>query len=691
MTYFLQVNLCWLIFYGLYYVLLSKETFFKLNRIYLIISLLCGLAIPFFTERLSQMEEVSTLPIMEIAQPIAQSISIFQESIETQVPSIETSWNLWLILRGLYILGAFWLLTQFVVGLFRIFKLYKNGFKQKKEGFILINTEGAKVPFSFFNLIFINSKIAQNVDYQYIILHERAHVQQKHSFDIVGMEILRGLFWLSPLVHLYARSLRHVHEYLADAAVLHNTEKKQYGRLLINQTAAGSGLVLANHLNFSQLKKRIIMMTRNRSQRVALVKYTLAAPLFIVLIILFASPKNGLMAKTEDLSEKITYNVDIIENQIKNSTPIIKNIKPKPAINKIDSVNKPQNYVFFDPRVRLAGKLEGVISEKTFHKLKFLDLVQPLYNPPMECNILSFQLIRVPFGSELKQEVKNVGQQFTDETLKLIHQAGNGDTYSFVNIRGKYKVDDAARYLSNAVFIIGENMEDLLGVYPSKITTDYKDKIPEPFPTLNGLRGSSIEIKKFKELDEIIPYEKNEFGYFKAIPKDLGEIESFTVRIKDEGEVIFCQGNQFNDAAKQLITKAKQGNTYHFENIIFKMNSGAILKWNLGEMYFNIKKVPVVEWSTRAVWFVKPLPPIYVFKEVPADAELLTCTINRYTNGELKPSEQVQFTGFTWSEEASQLFQKAQIGDVYEFANIKARRRGHTNIDNFASIRYKLN
>ena len=218
-----------------------------------------------------------------------------------------------------------------------------------------------------------------------------------------------------------------------------------------------------------------------------------------------------------------------------------------------------------------------------------------------------------------------------------------------------------------------------------------KDKIPEPFPTLNGLRGSSIEIKKFKELNEIIPFEKNEFGHFKAIPKEIGEIESFTIRIKDEGDAIFCQGSQFNDAAKRLISNAKQSNTYHFENIIFKMNSGAMLEWNLGEMFFSMKKQPIVEWSTRAEWFVKPLPPIYILKEIPSDAELLTCTINRYINGELKLSEQVQFTGFTWSEEANNLFQKAQIGDTYEFANLKVRRRGHTNIDDFASIRYKLN
>ena len=116
-----------------------------------------------------------------------------------------------------------------------------------------------------------------------------------------------------------------------------------------------------------------------------------------------------------------------------------------------------------------------------------------------------------------------------------------------------------------------------------------------------------------------------------------------------------------------------------------------MLQWNLGEMFFHVKKDPVTEWSTRAIWFVKPLQPIYILKEVPADAELLTCTINRYINSELKSAEQVQFAGFTWSDEANNLFQKAQIGDTYEFAKLKVRRRGHTNIDDFASIRYKLN
>ena len=415
MAYFLQVNLCWLMFYGLYYVLLSKETFFKLNRIYLIISLLCGLAIPFFTERLSQMEEVSTLPIMEIAQPIAQSISIFQENIETEMPLTETSWNLWLILKGLYILGALWFLTQFVVGLFRIFKLYKNGVKEKKQGFTIINSNGVKVPFSFFNLIFINSKISQNVDFQHIMLHERAHVQQKHSFDIVGTEILRGLFWLSPLVHLYARSLRHVHEYLADSAVLQNTEKKQYGRLLINQTAAGSGLVLANHLNFSQLKKRIIMMTRNRSQRVALVKYTLAAPVFVLLILAFTIHNSSFKKNTEGVAENIENTINSIESNIKNKTQSV-------------DYQSNTNDCLPESIVNLECETGGFWIAERFKKQEFLNVKKGY-------TLQSFKLVKSNSKGEILATVSNEGDKFNEEVLKLIKRAVVGDRFSFLDIK----------------------------------------------------------------------------------------------------------------------------------------------------------------------------------------------------------------------------------------------------------------
>jgi hypothetical protein len=227
LTYFLQVNVCWLLFYTAYYALLSRETFFKLNRIYLIISLLCGLVIPIVVPK---MDAPIVQPLVEVVQPITISVAQLRESFTLQPVETETAtFGIWTILIKLYSLGVAFFLIKFCWGLFTIFKLYRSGEKEKNSGFSLIYTEGVKTPFSFFNWIFLNQQAVENADFQHIIRHESTHVRQKHSFDVFGLEILRGVFWLSPLVHLYARSLRNVHEYLADAAVLQNGWRKRFG------------------------------------------------------------------------------------------------------------------------------------------------------------------------------------------------------------------------------------------------------------------------------------------------------------------------------------------------------------------------------------------------------------------------------------------------------------------------------
>jgi hypothetical protein len=417
------------------------------------------------------------------------------------------TWTIWTILMKLYGMGVAFFLLKFAWGLFTIFKLYRRGEKQKNSDFSLIYTEGVKSPFSFFNWIFVNQKTMESNDYQQIILHESTHVRQRHSLDIVGLEILRGLFWLSPLVHLYARSLRNVHEYLADAAVLQNTEKKSYGRLLISQTAAGSGLVIANHLNFSQLKKRIIMMSRNPSQRLALAKYGFAAPVFLLIVVLLASPKTKVLAKAAILSETVNNTVNKMgakfEAEIPETTPTSNNLITNTAVEFSDSVS------YFDPTVHLSGKKGGLINKENLKKQTFLQLNQPAYEPPFAFTITKFKLIRVPFGLSANQESTNIGQQFNAETLKLIQQAQSGDSYQFVNVTGRYPGDVAARNVNNLIFIIGDNKEDsfkeqLNDKYPlevkmaeNTINESYAWKEGDNTGTMPEFPGGEAEIEKF--------------------------------------------------------------------------------------------------------------------------------------------------------------------------------------------------
>lgn len=335
LTYFLQVNVCWLLFYGAYYALLSKETFFRLNRLWLIVSLLCGLALPFVADYFAVKVVPTNLFVMTL-EPFVVSATALQRNL-----AADTVWDSFgegVVLKALamvYGLGVAVLAARFLAGLFLIFKLFWQSKREKKDGFTLVitdgtsrgNREGGIPPFSFFRFIFINPNEFEALDFQQIMQHEQAHVRQRHSFDVVFMEVLNILFWCSPLVYLYKTSLRNVHEYLADEAVLRTNTTPlrkesvgQYGRLLLRQQQSGVVLSLTSNISnhfFSQLKKRILMMTRNKSKRTALIKYALAAPIFLILTAALASPKLPILAKTEVLGDKVikTIGDEIANNQ----------------------------------------------------------------------------------------------------------------------------------------------------------------------------------------------------------------------------------------------------------------------------------------------------------------------------------------------------------------------------------------
>jgi TonB family protein len=433
LTYFLQVNLCWSLFYGLYYALLSRETFFNLNRIYLIISLLVGLAIPL---SISRVEVLTEMPVIETVQPIAVSIAEFQQNIEANIVETQAqTLSIWTVLAWVYGLGMAFFLLKFSIGLYRIFQLYKRGEKYQKQHFKLINTEGVKTPFSFFNWIFINDKISQNADFQQIIAHEKAHVQQKHSLDIVGLEILRGVFWLSPLVHLYARSLRNVHEYLADAAVLQNTEKKQYGRLLISQTVAGSGLVLVNHFNFSQLKKRITMMTRNPSKRQNLVKYVLALPVFVLLVSFLASPENAVMTQTAAVSQTVMSNIETIE--VPFTTPVEKLVKKGFKRGQILKDSAKSLSILVLPN----GNVQGSISVKEMARHTEMLGMNEYTDARKLFEIIHFTLTKTSMNGKT-EKVENQTGKFNADVLRMVQSAQVGDVYVFSNIKMKNKIGE---------------------------------------------------------------------------------------------------------------------------------------------------------------------------------------------------------------------------------------------------------
>jgi hypothetical protein len=185
----------------------------------------------------------------------------------------------------------------------------------------IINEPGETGAFSFFKSI----KIGNTLENQAVIVeHEKVHASQWHSADVMLIEAIAIINWFNPIVYLYKLSIRHIHEYIADRQALKNgTTKAEYALLLLSQTLkAPSHQLVTPFNNHSLLKRRIMMLQKNRSKYRALVKYGLSAPLFLLMLVLSSAAviKNHTVRFFNSKAEAVMMS----------STPTINLLQPKP-------------------------------------------------------------------------------------------------------------------------------------------------------------------------------------------------------------------------------------------------------------------------------------------------------------------------------------------------------------------------
>ena len=286
-AYLLDVSLCWLIFYLLYYFWLSKETFFHLNRWYLLGTLFLGLIIPVVPSPFAAGQESDWVTLY--VAPINMGLESLQVTV-TAPGEAEQHFDWLALLKWIYWGGVFLTAFRFLSGLWRIGTLYFRAEHIQVGNYPIALTDEPHLPFSFFRVVF-KSKMGDLDDFaeEKITDHELAHVRGWHTIDVLLVELVSIFLWCSPPVYLYRRSLRIVHEYIADSAAIRTGQKKQYGHLLIRQSQSGLQLALANHFIQSQLKKRIMMMTKTRSRRQAFLKYLPVIPLLVVVLVVFSN------------------------------------------------------------------------------------------------------------------------------------------------------------------------------------------------------------------------------------------------------------------------------------------------------------------------------------------------------------------------------------------------------------------
>jgi hypothetical protein len=252
--------------------LLSRETHYTLNRVYLLFSCLVSFALP-----------VLQLGFLKSGQPQA-AIAVIQMPVNTLAAAANPvhaaapphfTWQDGIIY--LYLAGALVLAMLLVVKLVRLLLLTRRQPIAGKNTYKLVEISNSVTAFSFFSTIFIGAETGNR---ETIIRHELVHVRQKHSVDIMLLEFFRMVNWFNPIVYLLQNSLKAVHEYIADEKTASiETDMLAYSTFLVNNAYGISGPSVAHSFfNKNLLRQRIIMLHQKRSGNLARLKYLSILP-----------------------------------------------------------------------------------------------------------------------------------------------------------------------------------------------------------------------------------------------------------------------------------------------------------------------------------------------------------------------------------------------------------------------------
>ena len=292
-----KVSLYLTLFYACYRLFLWKQTFFVLNRFYLLGSLLASFLLPFVIYP----EQAPVLPV--IYEATAPTITI---------TATQTSNNLFTLsefLWAIYIAGVVWMSIKFISHL-RLLRFFLNqGEKVELDdcNVVIINNNNIG-SFSFLKWIVVNINDYEN-HFDDILRHEMVHMQQKHSLDVLLVEAIKIIFWFNPILMLYKKSLQEVHEFLADVEA---SNRETYARFLVSYTLNAPVASLTNHFfKPSQIKSRIQMIYKNRTSKWLLTSYALTIGSISIIALIIAGceanqPDKDVVektSKTETLGE----------------------------------------------------------------------------------------------------------------------------------------------------------------------------------------------------------------------------------------------------------------------------------------------------------------------------------------------------------------------------------------------------
>ena len=295
-VYILKSSVCLAIFYLFYRLLLARETFHRFNRFSLLGILLLSCLLPLVEVSVKQETEVhQTMLTLEQLLMMADAVNATEAGARAETATVT-----WIQVALLvYLAGIVFFAFRNVYSLVRLLMLLKSGKKEdigsylpgRKERVTLIVHNCDIAPFSWMGYIVISRKDLEENGRE-ILIHELAHIHNRHSWDLLVADVCIFFQWFNPASWLLKQELQNIHEFEADETVIkEGVDAKQYQLLLIKKAVGTRLYSMANSFNHSKLKKRITMMLKERTNRWARLKLLLAVPVMAGALYVFAQPE----------------------------------------------------------------------------------------------------------------------------------------------------------------------------------------------------------------------------------------------------------------------------------------------------------------------------------------------------------------------------------------------------------------
>ncbi|WP_055434838.1 M56 family metallopeptidase [Lacinutrix algicola] len=575
---------CLAILIAFYKLFLERLSIHKFKRFYLLAALVISIVIPFitFVEYIEPIYNVETLVTNSFTMP---------QYFPTETIIEEPTNYLPILLWSIYGLGALLFASKFAINLFGIVSKINRNEKQKHNNFISVLLNDLIVPHTFFSYIFLNkTKFETKAIPEEVLLHEQTHAKQKHTLDILFIELLQIVFWFNPLLYIIKKDIKLNHEFLADEAVLkQGIDSSTYQETLLQFTSTANQMPLAHAINYSLIKKRFTIMKTQTSRKAIWLRSLLLLPLLGGLLFSFSGRE-----QVEKDAESITI-----------KTPTIQEYK----ISKKDYAQISYNYY----QNKSEDNLNAILMShkkmvEIYTNLEYKDKLK-VNSPVNLSNELSIKSItreektttNIPV-LELKQNPLNLilnGKQTSLTTIKEdFIKVTNGDK-SVLKIEAKGAVDyDIIKSIMSIIskdYLINIKLSEEAYIHDN---TDYSSQ--NPTLTVNGITCDGCQLNLSKEgIKNII------------LSTTTGEnILSF--KFKYPGKPTeSIKGNVLNETAVAYITAAKKGDVVQFFDIktATKQKLKPVIVTIVDKDDINYSHSPIVKKGEQSILPPPPPPP----------------------------------------------------------------------------------